>query len=289
MVTDKRAVKEPNLAGSWYPARSDALAREIGRLLEAVSPAGGCAPTGLVAPHAAYRYSGACAAAGYARLQGSSAVRVVVIAPSHRGRFRGAAVLPADGYATPLGTVGVDTETVAELSRHELINIDPAPFAQEHAIEIQLPFLQTVLPAARLVPVLIGALEVEDARELAKILRPALESAATVVVVSSDLTHYGSDFGYLPFPPTDEQSVRKGLRELDGGAVDLIVAGDADGLDAYVARTGATICGRAAIGVFLRARRARGHSEQLCYYTSLDVAGDHEHSVSYCSVAFWDQ
>lgn len=288
-MADKGVTKEPNLAGSWYPARSADLAKEINRLLADVPSAPGSAPTGLMVPHAAYQYSGACAAAGYARLQASGALRVVVIAPSHRHRLRGAAVLPVDGYTTPLGTIEVDVETVTELGRHDIVQSDPIPFAKEHAIEIQLPFLQTVLPAARLVPVLIGTLYGEDARELAVVLRPTLESTGTVVVVSSDLIHYGADFGYLPFPPTDAQTVRDALRKLDGGAVDLIVAGDADGFDAYVARTGATVCGRSAIGVFLRARGRRGRGEKLSYYTSLDVAGDYEHSVSYCSVAFWDE
>ena len=147
-----------------------------------------------------------------------------------------------------------------------------------------------MLPAARLVPVLIGTLARSGGAGAGGSPAPTLGRSATVVVVSSDLTHYGADFGYLPFPPTDEQSVREALRELDGGAVDLMVAGDADGFDAYVTRTGATICGRAAIGVFLRARRARGRrGEKLCYSTSLDVAGDYEHSVSYCSVGFWDE
>jgi len=109
------------------------------------------------------------------------------------------------------------------------------------------------------------------------------------VVVSSDLTHYGAGFGYLPFPSTDARTVRESLRRLDGGAMELIAAGDVDGFEAYVARTGATICGRTAIGVFLRARPATGRGERLFYSTSLDAVGDHTRTVSYCSIGFWDE
>jgi len=282
-------VKGPNLAGTWYPASPGALAAEVGRLLGAAPPSAGEPAKAVIVPHAAYQFSGACAASGFARFKTSTATRAVVLAPSHHCGFRGAAVLPADGYATPLGTVTIDTDTVAALGRHAIVRTDPAPFDKEHALEIQLPFLQTVLPAVRLVPVLIGTVRGPDAQALAACLGPTIEEAGTVVVVSSDLTHYGDRFGYLPFPPTDERSVREGLRELDGGAVKLILAGDADALDGYIARTGATICGRAAIGVLLRVRGARGHGEQLCYRTSMDVVGDRENCVSYCSIAFWDK
>jgi AmmeMemoRadiSam system protein B len=197
-------------------------------------------------------------------------------------------VLAAEGYTTPLGTMPIDVEAVAALARQPLVHADCGPFAEEHALEIQLPFLQIVLPAARLVPVLVGRLRDADSQVLAASLRPALEDADTIVVVSSDFTHYGARFGYLPFPPTDDESVRRGLWEIDGGAMNLILGGDAEGFDDYVDRTGATICGRAAISLFLRARRAPGEAELLCYYTSLDVAGDREHSVSYGTVGFWD-
>jgi AmmeMemoRadiSam system protein B len=284
-------VKTAHLAGRWYPASPDVLAAEIRGLLDAVPVATGAtaeAPTALIAPHAGYQYSGACAAAGYARLRNSSATRVVVLAPAHRVSFRGAAVLPAEAYETPLGTVRIDTGVVAGLDSADLIRGDSAVFADEHAVEIQLPFLQTVLPRAAVVPVVIGALLDDDADELAACLRSVCAGANTVVVVSSDLTHYGARFDYLPFPATDVETVRARLRQLDLDGVALILAGDPDGFDRYLDRTGATFCGRAAISVFLRARARRGRAELLSYYTSLDVVGEPEHTVSYGSVAFWD-
>jgi hypothetical protein len=175
------------------------------------------------------------------------------------------------------------------LARQPLIHADRTPFDHEHALEIQLPFIQVVLPEARLVPVVVGALHGDDAGVLAGSLRPTLEAAGTVAVVSSDFTHYGAAFDYLPFPSTDGESVRCGLRALDEGAIELIVAGAAEEFEAYVARTGATICGRAPISVFLRARPRRGRAACLDYYTSFDVTGDREHSVSYAAVAFWDE
>jgi AmmeMemoRadiSam system protein B len=281
-------VKSPNLAGTWYPADRATLAREVERLLAGVPAVGGPVPTGLLVPHAAYLYSGAAAAAGYVQVRGSRHRRVVVLAPSHHQGFRGAVVLPRDGYETPLGVMPVDRESVTALCGRPLVRADARPFEDEHALEIQLPFLQVVLPAAHLVPVLVGMLRDDEPDALAASLRGCLQAPDTLAVVSSDLTHYGARFDFLPFPPTDAATVRRALAALDGEALDCITAGDAAAFDRYLVRTGATICGRMPIAAFLRTRRPGGRAARLRYDTSLDVSGDYEHCVSYAAVAFWD-
>ena len=226
------SVKEPHLAGRWYPAAPAALARRVEELLAA----GGSPRPGVVAvvvPHAAYEYSGPTAARAFAAA-GAGVRRAIVLAPSHFAGFRGAALLPMRGYRTPLGVVPIDAEATAAL---------------------------------------------------AAALRSLLEPG-TLLVASSDLTHYGRRFDYLPVPPTDASAVAAAVRRLDEGALERIVARDADGFAAYVERTGATICGRHPIEVLLRALPAGARGERLAYTTSLEVSGDYEHTVSYAAVAF---
>jgi len=277
------SVKEPHLAGRWYPVAPAELAQSVRELLAA----GGSPRPGVVAvvvPHAAYQYSGPTAAHGFAAA-GAGVRRAIVLAPSHFAHFRGAALLPMSGYRTPLGVVPIDAQATAALARVPLVRPNPAVFMREHALEIQLPLLQGLAPECALVPLLVGSLEPGDAAALAAALRSLLEPG-TLLVASSDLTHYGRRFDYLPVPPTDAATVASAVRRLDEGALEHIVARDADGFVAYVERTGATICGRSAIEVMLRALPAGAHGERLAYTTSLDATGDYEHTVSYAAVAF---
>src|SRR5207302_325353 len=206
-------------------------------------------------------YSGPTAARAFAAA-GAGVRRAIVLAPSHFAGFRGAALLPMRGYRTPLGVVPIDAEATAALARAPLVRPNPAVFMREHALEIQLPLLQGLAPECALVPLLVGSLEPGDAAALAAALRALLEPG-TLLVASSDLTHYGRRFDYLPVPPTDASAVAAAVRRLDEGALERIVARDADGFAAYVEPTGATICGRHPIEVLLRAppaaprRRAR--------------------------------
>lgn len=279
-------IKRSTLAGRWYAAGEARLREQVDDLLRAVPPAPAVGPlAGLVVPHAGYQYSGRAAAAGYACLLSSSYARVVILAPSHFGSFRGAALLDVDSFETPLGMIAVDRDALATLLHQPLFDEDAAPYRDEHALEIQLPFLQRVLPGVRVVPVLLGALAEDDYAAVAAALR-LLAAADTVFLVSSDFVHYGQHFDYLPFPPDGAGPVRAGLRALDMGAIEYVCAGDAAGFRRYVAETGATICGRMPISVFLTLHTGRSHGNLLAYYTSLDVTQDYEHCVSYACIAF---
>src|SRR5207245_5728571 len=118
------------------------------------------------------------------------------------------------------------------LARASLVRPNPALFMREHAVEIQLPLLQGLAPECALVPLLVGSLEPGDAAALAGVLRPLLEPG-TLLVASSDLTHYGRRFDYLPVPPIDAVTVAAAVRRLDEDALERIVAADADGFAVY--------------------------------------------------------
>jgi MEMO1 family protein len=277
-------VKAPQLAGRWYPGEPDVLAATIRDLLAAGGPPRPDVAAILV-PHAAYQYSGAVAARAFAAVAGAPPARAVVLAPSHYAAFRGLALLPLEGYRTPLGVVRIDGDAVAQLAGAPLARKNPAVFMREHALEAQLPWLQAVAPGCTVVPVLVGTLEWGDAETLAGALAPLL-GAGTLLCVSSDLVHYGSRFDYLPVPPTDAATVAAAVRRVDEAALARIEARDPAGFAAVVADTGATICGRHAIAIALHALPPAARGRRLGYTTSLALTGDHEHSVSYAAVAF---
>jgi len=275
-------VKEPHLAGRWYPASPDALAAAVRAMLGGGAPRPGV--VAIVVPPAAYEFSGATAARGFAAA-GPGWRRAVVVGPSHFATFHGAVVLPMAAYRTPLGLVEIDQAAIDALTRCSLVRANPAVFLREHAVEVQLPWLQILNPGIALVPLLVGRLDAGDGETLAAALRPLI-APGTLLVVSSDLVHYGRRFDYLPVPAADPTTVARAVTQLDEDALQHVAAGDADELARYVERTGATICGRAPLDVLLRALAPGTAGEVLAHATSLDTSDDHEHVVGYGAVAF---
>ena len=276
----------PAVAGTWYPGDEASLAHVVDDLLGA--SAGDSDPdTGrvlaLIEPHAGYVYSGRVAGEGFRGVCGQDVGRVILIGPSHYEAFTGAAVPEADAYRTPLGEVELDTEALEALARQSRIRASNRPFRQEHCLESEIPFLQRALaPGWRLIPVLLGSgTSGAAAQQIADALRPLLD-ATTLVVVSSDFTHYGPRFGYVPF----RDDVRERIRGLDMGAVERIRRRDVTGFESYLQETGATICGRDAINVLLRLLPGDVEARLTAYDTSGSLTGDWDHSVSYASMAF---
>lgn len=270
----------PGVAGRWYPAGKGALADAVDRLLDEAPEAR--VADAVVAPHAGYAYSGATAAAAFRRFAGSTTRLWVLLGPSHHHAFRGARLPDASALATPLGDVPIDLQRVAALAARPAFALDNRAFAREHSLESELPFLQRAIgdgTELAIVPILLGGLSsADDLREIATALRP-LAQARAGFVLSSDFTHYGEGFGYVPF----RGDVEERLRELDLGAAERIVAGDAVGFRDYCRRTGATICGREAIEVALHLGFGRGRID--AYATSGAMTGDWEHTVSYAAIA----
>ena len=179
------------VAGLFYPADPVRLQTEVLELLGGAAPASKVMPKALIAPHAGYVYSGRVAGAAFAKLRarGQTITRVVLIGPAHYAHVGGIAVSSVDAFETPLGRVHVDTETCSQIGRFEFVTQTDAPHEPEHALEVELPFLQTVLSSFQLVPLVVG-----DAapREIAHLLRQLWDGPETLIVVSSDLSHYHS-------------------------------------------------------------------------------------------------
>jgi len=277
----------PAVAGSWYPRDPDALAGLVDGLLDraaerAPGPAGPVAA--LIAPHAGFTYSGAVAASAFVSLRGRAFDRVVLVGPSHHFGFAGAAVPERDTavYRTPLGAAPIDREAVSALAAAPGFRGDDRMFEPEHALEAELPFLQRALPPTTpIVPILIGGgASSDDASRVAAAVAPLLQGSA-LLVISSDFTHFGPRFDYVPFA----NDVPARIRELDLGAIRTIESGNAESFSSYVAATGATICGHRAVEVLLRLPIAAHGAVLLEYDTSGRMTGSWDHSVSYAAIA----
>ncbi|MBM4397835.1 MAG: AmmeMemoRadiSam system protein A, partial [Deltaproteobacteria bacterium] len=208
--------------------------------------------------------------------------RVVVMGPSHRVPFAGLAVTDATHWRTPLGEVPIDTDAVRKLRESRDFAVRDDAFRQEHSVDIQVPFVQVVAPEASIVPIVIGHVDAATAARAGKALRAVIDEA-TVVVASSDFTHYGDRFGYEPFPPKDAPAA---LTEYAARAWDAIRVLDAAAFRAHLDRTGDTICGAAPIQVLLAALPRKAQGVRLAFDTSGRQEGDYANSVSYLSGAF---
>lgn len=290
VLAEQGEIRPAVLAGTWYPADPEVLRAQVDALLgDAPAPAEpGDAPVrAVLVPHAAYRFSGAVAAAAYRTVRGLAPRRVVVLAPSHHADLHGLSLPRARAFATPLGSVPLDQEAIAQITADPLARGDPEAHRPEHGIEIQLPLLQRTLePGWRLVPVLVGSLGAGEDARAAELLRPFL-GADTLLVVSGDFTHYGPRFGYLPFPL--DGSLPERLSALDEGAFARIAARDAAGLAAYRKSTGITACVVEPARVLAELLPPQAQVERVAYATSGALTGDYRNSVSYLAAAFrWD-
>ena len=257
----KGTTRAPAVAGTFYPGSKDNLTQMIRQHLDEAKPEQLERVRGLVSPHAGTIYSGPIAAYGFKTLEGQRYKTVIVMGPPHHYPVRGASILNVAGYETPLGTVPL-SPLAKTLRKNETFTEVPAAHEEEHSIEVQLPFLQTVLGEFELVPILVGD---ADSEKIAEVLLEHLDDE-TLIVASSDLSHY------LPY----EQA-----KALDAFTVRTIAEVDADLVELCEA------CGKTPIAVLLRIAREKGwHPHVLDCRNSGDTAGPKTQVVGYCSVAF---
>ncbi len=185
-----KTVRPPAVAGHFYPSDQSRLRTDIGTYLAAAGgPADPVQPRALIVPHAGYIYSGPVAAVAYARLTpfAEKLKHIILIGPSHFVQFKGIAAPGCDGFETPLGPVPLDTVTIGELARLSLVRINDQAHAREHSLEVQLPFLQSVLKEFSLLPLLVGT---TCATEVEEVLKALWDRPETLLIISTDLSHY---------------------------------------------------------------------------------------------------
>ena len=288
MSTEQTNIREPAVAGQFYTADPVCLQAEVADMLDGEVAKSAGKVRALISPHAGYTYSGKTAAKGFALLKGCEYRRIVVIAPSHRVPFFGIATADYTAYKTPLGNLSIDRDSVSsiiETGQGSVMELTQA-HVQEHSLEVQLPFLQEVLSDVPIIPLVCGQLNADLAEKTAKALLP-LWNSDTLWVISSDFTHFGHSFGYVPF----SNDIEHQLKELDMGAVAKILALDFEGFSDYIEETGATICGTGPIKILLKtielANCADSITPELLECTnSGEISGDFSHCVGYSSIAF---
>lgn len=269
---------KPIVAGQFYPAGKDALIKEIEKYFSSAKSSFKGKALGIIAPHAGYVYSGNGAAMSYNAVKASKAKRFIILAPDHNGLCFNPATTKED-FETPLGIVKTDAEFVEKLKAK--CSFLKEARIQEHAVEVQLPFLQYLFRDFRIVPIVIPSPEYY--KELGKAIASLAKDS--VIICSSDFTHYGASYGYVPF---SEKEAKQGMKKLDEGAIKFIEKLDAEGFLKYVQETGATICGQYAIATAIGAVKAMKAKKGvlLNYYTSGDISEDYSLAVGYASIVF---
>jgi AmmeMemoRadiSam system protein B/AmmeMemoRadiSam system protein A len=276
-------------AGSWYPANPSELNSLLEKLWDESERRAGSfrLPGGLgfIVPHAGLIYSGIVAAAAYRHIQKLKPERVALIGFAHHGGPQGVWIPDTERFETPLGEVAVDREIVRELTSHPEFHLTTETTLCDHSVEIQLPLLQKAAPDARLVPLYVNNPPIGAAARLAELIRPG-----TVLVASSDFTHFGTSFHFRPFPVDSDTPYR--LDELDHSVIEAAGSLQRDLFLETLRKTSATVCGYDPIGLLLETMRlAQGEDEifqeELDYQTSGDITGDFRHSVSYAALGFF--
>ncbi len=257
------AVRSPAVAGTFYPATPQQLAHEVQGFLAEVRPQA-LVPKALIVPHAGYIYSGAVAASAYATLKNIATRirRVVLLGPTHRIAVRGLALPDAEAFDTPLGRVKLDTTAMRAIAHLPQVITSREAHAQEHSLEVQLPFLQNLLTDFTLLPLAVGS---ATAAEVAEVLEAVWGGDETLIIVSSDLSHY------LPYAAA---------QDVDGKTAKEI-------LKLHLPFNHEQACGATPIsGLILAAQKHHLLPNLLDLRNSGDTAGSKQQVVGYGAFAF---
>jgi len=265
------AIRKPAVAGMFYPVNENELRNEVSLLLDiATNEKKYDNVFGIICPHAGYVYSGKTAAYAYNAIKRKNYKTVIVISPSHYEYFQGSAIYNGNAYQTPLGIVEIDKEMRNELSKNtETIFIAENGHRKEHALEVQLPFLQTVLKKFKLVPIVIGDQRNIFINELALKLAEVVDEN-TLIVASSDLSHFYN---------------KETADKFDSIVKDNILNFDYQKLQDNLLKENCFACGGGGIVALMKAAEMKGckKAEVLSRTDSGDVTGDNSSVVGYLS------
>jgi hypothetical protein len=275
------AIRKPAVAGRFYPGNAQHLRAEVETFTTARATATQAAEEpkiralGCIVPHAGYVYSGAVAGAVFRRLDLPR--RYVILCPNHTGNGEPLAIMSRGAWHTPLGDAAIDTElaTALTVEMPQLME-DPEAHRYEHALEVQLPFLQVLRPDFRFVPITVGTNNFESLSTLGHVIANVLSGLPepAMVIASSDMNHYEGD---------------EITRVKDKLAIDQVLALDPRGLYDTVREQHISMCGFCPATIMLTAARLMGatQAELIRYATSADVSGDRDMVVGYAGVAVY--
>jgi len=279
MALGDQRIKSPNVSGQFYTANPQRLSAEIDEFMQkaAVRPFDKHIDI-MVAPHAGYMYSGGVAAYGFKAASQNPYKTVIILAPSHYFGFDGISIWEEGGFQTPLGVVEVDTPLARQLMAEDEKFYDaPQAFAQEHSLEVEIPFLQKAFKNFKIVPVIMGQPGFQLLEKFAAVLHKVIGSRKDVlIVVSTDLSHYHDD-------AKARQMDRRTLEAVQGLKVEEI-------WKACQSRTTMEMCGVVPMTAALLYARQKGlrHVDVLRHANSGDVTGDKNRVVGYASIVIYD-
>jgi len=256
-------VKEPNVAGSFYPDNPSELSQMIDTFLDAAKPQ----PVegnifALISPHAGYGFSGGVAAFGYKLIKDKPYKTIIVIGPSHNYGFSGVSIYPEGVFRTPLGDLEIDKEFTKELLyKDKDIFFEPGAFEKEHSVEVQLPFLQKVLKDFKIVPIIVGDMTLSSCQKLADLLKNAIGERKDVLVVASTDMYHGGDY--------------QALEATDNLTISYLKNMDSEGLYYGLREEKLQLCGGFGVVTALILSKELGHkkSQVLKYTNSAEVTG----------------
>jgi len=275
-MSENLKIRPPAVAGKFYPGEKITLDQEVAMVLEEsreIDLPGEV--IGMVVPHAGYMFSGGVAARAYRQIFDSNIEIVVVIAPSHCEYFTEISIFDGDGYSTPLGTIPVDKNLAQELVKRspQIIFSDKGHRFEEHALEVQLPFLQKIFDDFRFVPIVMGEHSHDNIVSLANALAEVLKNKKALIVASTDLSHFYDD---------------EKANSLDQVVVDNIDTFDEEKLFQDLQSGACEMCGGGPAIAAMKASRLLGatKSQVLLYRNSGDLSGDRSEVVGYVSAVF---
>jgi AmmeMemoRadiSam system protein B/AmmeMemoRadiSam system protein A len=267
-------VREPAVAGSFYPGSEKALRDAVSSMLEEAKPAAlGGRVVGLIAPHAGYMYSGQVAAYAYNTVRGKHFDAVIVVAPSHRMYFEGSSIYREGPYLTPLGLVPIAADIADAIAKADPSVVSrPEAHTGEHSLEVQLPFLQVAVPDLKIVPIIMGDQSLDNCKRLAGAMASAAKGKNVLLVASTDLSHF-HDY---------DQAMR-----LDNSVIALVGSYDPEGLARALAAGSCEACGGGPVIAVMLAARQLGATRAviLNHANSGDVTGDRSSVVGYMAAA----
>jgi AmmeMemoRadiSam system protein B len=273
-------IRKPVVAGTFYPGERDKLNKAVSSYLSRAQISDEFTNrrvTGIVSPHAGYIYSGPVAAYGFNYLAKEDFESYVVLAPSHRGRFKGASIIPEGFYRTPLGDAEIDSEIGKRLEKRDYFGFMQEAHDMEHSLEVQIPFLQAIKPAAKIVPIVIGTTDIDLCAIIGEAIAEEINSSGRKcgIIISTDLSHYHSY----------NEAVK-----MDKEFISALESFEEKTIKENIASGKCEACGEGAVlaGISLAKKLGAEKLKVIKYANSGDTAGPKDQVVGYLSALIFN-
>ncbi len=264
-------IRNPAVAGQFYSGTKTALQKEVEKCLS--KGADKIKAVGVMSPHAGYTYSGPVAGATLSVVEFEDTC--IILGPNHTGEGKSFSIMTEGTWRTPLGDCEIDSQLAkAILGNSEYLQEDDRAHRYEHSVEVQVPFLQVLKSAIKIVPIVLSDAKTEVYKEIGRCIAKSLKEKPATIIASSDMTHY------------EPQDIAK---EKDGKAIEAILNLDEDGLMAVIRKYGISMCGYAPSCVMLAASKELGakRAKLIKYQTSGDITGDYNGVVGYAGIVVY--